>query len=206
MTDTRLLSEFVEAWRAGERPDIDEYLARAGAEDREPLAAEISAFLQSAPAPEYSAQTLDRLLADPEVIALARLPSELGLWPAALPRLCRQSRVRREDLVARLAGRLGVAGREAKVRRYYHRMETGELDPAGISRRVLDELASILGVSADELVEDSELRGFVRPLPEAAFGRTYVDPEADKLAAETIQTDDGSEEWDEVDELFRGGR
>ena len=206
MSDPGLLSAFIDAWNAGERPDVDEYLVRAAADARGSLAAEIAAFLAIAPAPEYSGQTLDELLADPQVRALARMPSELGLWPAALPRLRRQARLRRDELVRRLAAKLGVAGCEAKVGRYYHQMETGTLKPAGVSRRVLDALASILGASTDELVEAGELRGFASPPAQGAFGRAYGTEDHIDTGAETLGQIDAEEEWDEVDELFRGGR
>lgn len=134
------------------------------------------------------------------------MPSELGLWPAALPRLRRQARLRRDELVRRLAAKLGVAGREAKVGRYYHQMETGTLEPAAVSRRVLDALASVLGVSADELVDAGELRGFPSPLAQGAFGRAYGTEDHIDPGAEALGKIDAEEEWDEVDELFRGGR
>lgn len=206
MADPHLLSEFIDAWNAGERPGVDEYLGRAAADDRESLAAEIAVFLTIAPPPEFSEQTLDRLLADPQVTALARMPAELGLWPAVLPRLRRQARLPRDELVGRLAAKLGFPGREAKVHRYYHRMETGTLDPAGVSRRVLDALSSILGASADELIEAGELRGFARPLAQGAFGRTYIAEEHTDPGAVAPGAAETAEEWDEVDELFCGGR
>ena len=45
----QILSEFVDAWNAGRRPDADDYLARVHEADRDELAAELTAFLRFAP-------------------------------------------------------------------------------------------------------------------------------------------------------------
>ena len=60
----------------------------------------------------------------------------------------------------RLAERLGVTSREAKVERYYHEMEQGLLPPAGVSDRVLDALG---GACSTPPASDSARR--VRPRP-----------------------------------------
>lgn len=206
MTDSRLLSAFIDAWNAGERPDVDDYLARAAEADRENLAAEIGTFLSVARTPEFSPQALSTLFADPQVKQLEHLPSELGLWPATLPRLRREARLRRDELVRRLAEELGAKEQEAKVARYYHRMETGTLEPQGVSDRVIKALASILGVDADELADAGRLRGFTRATPRTAFGRTYGAADATPAMPASVAGASEEEEWDEVDELFCGRR
>ena len=45
----QLLSEFCDAWNAGERPRVDDYLEQAPAGDRDELAALIRTFLEQAP-------------------------------------------------------------------------------------------------------------------------------------------------------------
>ena len=206
MTDTRLLSAFMDAWNAGERPDVDDYLRRATEADREDLAAEIGMFLSIAQTPEFSPEALSTLFADPQVKQLESLPSELGLWPATLPRLRREARLRRDELVKRLAEALGLKQREAKVARYYHQMETGTLEPQGVSDRVINALASILGVDADELADAGRLRGFARATPRTTFGRTYGAADATPAMPASVARAAEEEEWDEVDELFRGRR
>jgi hypothetical protein len=202
----RLLSEFIDAWNAGQRPDVDEYLARAEDHEREQLVAEIRTFLDHARTPRFSTATLDVIRADPLVAQLSEMPDELGLWPTLLPRLRKRARLRRDDLVARLAGALGIGAGETKVARYYHGMEAGTLDPAGVSRRVLEALASILGVTSEELAAAGDFQGFHQAAPRAAFGRTYS-VESDELDAVPAPASPGTpEEWDEVDQLFRGGR
>ena len=48
-------------------------------------------------------------------------------WRKVLPRLRMAARVKRDDLVAQLADRLGVPDREDKVARYYNAMEHEQL-------------------------------------------------------------------------------
>ena len=93
-------------------------------------------------------------------------------------------------------------------------MEHGELAPAGVSRRLLDGLARLLGVAQDELEGAGDLGGWQTPPAAAASAIQF---RAAPSAAEAIREDlevladalmpptDG-EDWDEIDELFRGGR
>src|SRR5918993_313740 len=68
------------------------------------------------------------------------LAGSAGLWPALLPRLRAQARLRRSDLVAELAARLGAQSRQEKVASYYHEMEQGLLPASGVSDTVLEAL------------------------------------------------------------------
>src|SRR5438552_2470829 len=54
----RLLNEFVEAWNAGDRPEVDEFVDRAPEAERNELAGLIGAFLEIAPTPPYSPDQL----------------------------------------------------------------------------------------------------------------------------------------------------
>src|SRR4051812_33965879 len=108
-----LLNEFTEAWIAGERPRVDDYIERVPIEDRDELAELISAFLELAPDPDYSSEQLAELRADPTVQKIGELfDSKSGLWPALLPRLRARVELTREQVVARLTELLGVPGRE----------------------------------------------------------------------------------------------
>ena len=49
----RILSDFIDAWNAGRRPEVDDYVGRADEPDRAPLASDFVAFLAFAPTPEY---------------------------------------------------------------------------------------------------------------------------------------------------------
>jgi hypothetical protein len=204
------LSAFIEAWNEGQRPDVDEYLERAPAGERKDLADLIRTFLLEAPVPSYSEETLVAIGAEPGTRkAAALLDEETGLWPSLLPRLRHRMKLKREEVVVQLAELLGVGADAPKVRAYYHEMETGTLDPEGVSRRVLDALARIFGVSAGELETGGEYS--VAFSPEAAFLRRLdgLAGSADHVLAESMEYGSPGgepEEWDEVDRLFRGGR
>ena len=204
----RLLSEFVDAWNAGERPDAATFLERAPADERDELASSIEDFLEVAPTPPYSDEALGELMRDPALLAGVQvLRGESGLWPSLLPRLRQRARLRRDQVVAGLVERLNLRGREEKTARYLHELETGTLPSAGVSRRVIQALAQVLGASPDELERAGDLGGLTPPAPAAAFlrlessGLEPIDEEVETVAASPTP-----EEWDEVDELFRGGR
>ena len=103
------LSAFIEAWNAGRRPDVDEFLERAPEPERDELADLIRTFLLEAPVPAYSDETLAALRNEPGVRkAAALLDEEAGLWPALLPRLRHRMKLKREEVVLQLAELLGV--------------------------------------------------------------------------------------------------
>jgi hypothetical protein len=209
----RVLSEFIDAWNAGRRPDVDAFLERVPEAERTPLADEIASFLTWAPTPDYDDATLEQIAAEPIVReAFAATEQQAGLWPSLLPRLRKRAAVTTRQLAAGLVQALRLpAGSEGKTEAYLERMEHGALDPAGVSRRLLEGLARVLGVPTDELegAGDLGLR-HSRAAPAAAFFR------AEDHAAEAVREDlevfadalaaPPSEPWDEVDELFRGGR
>jgi hypothetical protein len=201
----RLLGEFADDWSAGRRPSVSALVERAPAGERDALAQAIAAFLLTAGVPRYSAETVAELMRDPVVLATARaLEGSSGLWPALLPRLRRQARLRREAVVTRLAESLGAGGREEKAARYLHELESGTLDSAGVSRRVLDALAAILGTSAAELERAGDFPGLGGPAPATAWfrgGEAAGAPSGRGAARRPSE-----EEWDELDRLFLGGR
>lgn len=207
----RLFTEFVEAHLAGRDPDPWEYIDRLEGADREELEELIDAYYVDAPPRPW----------DPEAFrgsAAERLTEELdrsfrggaGLWPAILPRLRNRARLRRSELVQGLAEALGVGDRAERVGDYYHQMEQGLLRSEGVSDRVLGALGELVGASAEAL------RRAGRPLAEGPPG-----PETDEVFARTgrpepeqgaIGAGEAGEprapdrsQWDEVDELFRGG-
>lgn len=202
-----LLSQFIDAWTSGERPDVDAYVSRAADSERDLLEREIHTFLLHAPTPSYSDEVRDQIAIEPLTRAVADMPGELGLWPTLLPSLRKRAQLRRDQVVERLAEALGVGPAKRKVARYYHGMEAGTLEPQGVSKRVLEALASVLPISLAELEEAGRFRGFASPGPQAAYGRTY-DVASGQLDVVPAMASPGvsAEEWDEVDELFLGGR
>jgi hypothetical protein len=203
----RVLSEFIDAWNAGRRPDVDEHLARVDPAQRDELAGDIAAFVAFAPTPDYDDAALAAIRAEPAVAAgAAAATARGGLWPALLPRLRERAALSTAQLADGLVGALGLpSDHEPKTRGYIEQLEAGELEPRGLSGRLLDALARLLGVPRGELEGAS---AFGAPAPAALF-------RAEGPAAETIRADldviadalaaPSGAAWDEVDELFRGG-
>lgn len=204
---------FVAAWEAGSPPPAQELLARVPADARRELAGAIDAFLDDAPRRPFDAAAFAaspaRTVADDLGEALTGVS---GAWPVLLPRLRTRAKLRRGELVARLAALLGVSGSEARVGAYYHEMEHGTLDPAGVSDRVLEALASLVGTTAAQLREAARTiaPGGAEPAAPGpwAFARTAV-PDVDLAAAMPAPSAEPPAELSptdhEVDRLFRGG-
>ncbi|MBA3329118.1 MAG: helix-turn-helix transcriptional regulator, partial [Solirubrobacterales bacterium] len=180
----QILSEFIDAWNAGRRPDVDEYLNRAPDEQQAELAEEITTFLAFAPTPAYDPVTLSALRAEPAVVATTQsLAGELSQWPALLPRLRERAGLSLADLARRVCGALGLTGREEKTERYLADMERDALDPGGVSRRVLDALARALGTDASDLGSAGDAGGWAaRPAPALLRG------EAEDLQISDLET------------------
>jgi hypothetical protein len=205
MTDVeRLLIEYKEAHREGD-PDPRPFLARApqGLE-RELLAGLIDAYLSRADRRPLEAVDRGPPAAAAAVEEVERsLAGASGLWPALLPRLRGRARLRRAELVAQLAARLGAQAQQDKVGLYYHQMEQGLLPESGVSDTVLEALGKIVGYTAEALRKAGQLPAPGPPRADegAAFARaTYGEP--GEPAGAPVEP----ERWDEVDRLFRGGR
>lgn len=213
MTDPdRLFSEYLSATEAGGTPpDPQPFLDQVAPEQRRALARRIDEHLMTAPRRAWDPAAFEASLGSPvmrDIAASARGAS--GLWPALLPRLRNAVQLRRQEVVTRLAGELGVPGREEKVRDYYHRMEQGLLEDEGVSDTVLEKLAGILGSSLDALREAGRALGEA-VAPEASAGgqlyaRTAMADEAYPASPGTEGAPPEQGGWDEVDELFTGRR
>jgi hypothetical protein len=138
-TIAELFDEFARRFSAGERPDVGEYLDPAEDEADE-LAALLDAFLQAAPPPPPAEETVAMMEA----------------WAAGEPPLLdlRVRRgLRRAQVVEALMKLLGLEpAKEIKFARYYHRLETGLLDPSRVDRRVFEALADALKARVPELI------------------------------------------------------
>jgi len=213
MTDLdSLLSEFIARQRSGGEADPTDLVERLEGIDRRELEELIDAYLRRAPRGEFDAAAYRESGAPQIVDALSRsLTGSAGLWPALLPRLRERARLRRAELVERLAAALGAADRRAKVETYYHEMEQGLLPAGGVSDRVLGAIAEIVGASAETLrrAGDAIAPPSTGPAQQAAFARTALpDPAYEGMespAAPTGPAEHPADAWDEVDELFRGG-
>jgi hypothetical protein len=207
MTDVdHLLLEYKEA-HAGGAGDPRPFLERTSAHDRPLLSALIDAYLAEAPRREFSPPEFRESGAAPVAEAVQRsLAGSAGLWPAMLPRLRAQARVKRADLVRELAARLGAESKQEKVAAYYHQMEQGLLPAAGVSDTVLEALGRIVGVGAESLRKAGAMPapGPPRMDDAAVFARTArAAPDVESGTPAASQPPNG-DEWDEVDRLFRG--
>jgi len=210
----RLLSEYISEHRAGSEADPVGYLEQLEGTDREELAALLDAYLQRAPGREWDPEAFRGSAAEQLTQSLSKsLEGRAGLWPVVLPRLREQAKVKRADLVEALAQALGVGASKEKVATYYHEMEQGSLESTGVSDRVLDALGRLVGASAESLRRAGQNLGQAVALEDradAAFTRMqhaapeYTDADAAKTPA-PARSLGTAEEWDEVDELFRGG-
>jgi hypothetical protein len=208
MTDVeRLLADYKEAHQGGGDADPRPYLARVSGVDRELLAGLIDAYLAQAPRRPFSAEAFGESRAAPVAEEVQRsLAGAGGMWPALLPRLRARARLRRAEVVAQLAARLGAQAQQDKVGLYYHQMEQGLLPESGVSETVLEALGRVVGSTASALRKAGRLPAPGPPRSDegAVFARaTYGEPAAPGEAAPEPAA--RSEEWDEVDRLFRGG-
>ena len=205
----RLLREFQRDFEAGGRLRPSEVLARVEGADRRELEALIDAYLARAPRRAFDRDAFAASPARSLVDDLAQaLEAEASTWRAVLPRLRDAAQLRRAELVRRLAERLGVSGREEKVARYYHEMEQGRLDPAGVSGRVISALAELLGTSAERLREaGATLRVAGEPRTGMTFARSALPAEEhrDLMESAAPAAPVPDKEPDEVDRLFTGG-
>ena len=207
-----LLKEYIAAHRAGDEADPRDWLMRVEGRERALLAAMIDGYLERAPAPEWDPEAFRQSGLAPlaERVDLA-LQGQAGTWPAVLPSLSHKARLKRSDLVARLAAALGVPDQQEKVGSYYHEMERGLLPAEGVHDRVLEALGPILGHSAEALRAAGRAiaPGAVGDVSgAAAFAReTRPDPDfaAPAVSSPPPSPAAGEDDWDEVDRLFRGG-
>ncbi|MGI8461641.1 MAG: hypothetical protein ACR2OC_08425 [Solirubrobacterales bacterium] len=210
----QLLADFTAEFREAGEADPRKYLGQVEGADRRELAVLIDAAIERAPRRSWDPAGFKGSFAERAVEQLA-----VGLEPEGepltelLPKLRNERQLRRDEVVGRLTELLGLSGEqhEQKVARYYHQLEHGILPATDVSARVFDALGSIFDQSAARLraagrrMSLSDADGAASP----AFARTarpgppseIADADADAMPAAAQ-----SEDWDEVDELFRGGQ
>lgn len=213
MADLRtLLEEFAAALESGGSPDPKEWIGRVDEAQRQELAALIDSYLMTAPRRAWDPAAFE---GSPAKAAVDRLYESLdgvsGTWPELLPQLRNRARIKRTDLVRRLAEGLGVGGGDAaveKVAGYYNRMEHGLLPTEGVSGRVIGALAEIVGASAEAIAAaGAGSRPDAGETGSVAFARVSsldeVQAAADGPAGMASSAE--SPGRDEIDELFTGG-
>lgn len=204
-TTDQLLGQFIEAWNAGERPDVREFLARASDQDRSQLAEMLSAWLELAPTPAWDEATLEQISAEPALrAALDATAAEPVSVGEQVLTLRERAGLGVADVGRRLA-RLFEVDDESRATAYLEDLERGELDPGGLSRRLLAGLAAILGADRDELIFQ----------PAMSSGQTFFRAEGeadewfadgiDALSRAALSPAPVSGPLDELDLLFVGG-
>jgi transcriptional regulator with XRE-family HTH domain len=211
-TTEQVLDDFIDAWNAGRRPRVGEYLRRvpSGA-PRDELASRLTLWLEVAPAPQHDERTRASIRAEPAVQqTLAAVGEAAGLWPAVVPRLRARAGISVRDLAAGLVERFGLAaGADTRAADYLERLERGELEPARVSRRLLDALAARLGVGAELLAGLGAGAGPRAATSGAALFRAtgVADPTLhdDIEALSRAALTPAPPPMDELDRLFTGG-
>jgi hypothetical protein len=191
-----LLEEFTAAWLRGEAPDPRAALEQARDEEREQLSALIERFLLRQPSREPTAESLAHVR---EVAALADALAPITDAPLVEAR--NRVGMKREQVIAELRRALGLSSRDdAKLRRHYHRLESGLLDTRRVSIRVWTALESILDWRGDPTHR--------QPLAvtAGAFARSADSstPASDVAASLGFDDVDQPVVWETVDELFLG--
>lgn len=198
MTDVvdALFDEYAARWARGERPDVADYLDRAG-EARDELAPMIDRYLAVVPAQEP----------DEALVRFAEL-LDAGEPPLLAARVARG--LRREDVVRWVLKTFGLsAEKEEKVSAYWHELESGQRSPAAVAPELWRRLVEHLGPGAEAA------RGW---RPAAAYDVAYMrEPNVDvrflDIAAPASAAPPGAapaaepepSEPDEVDRLFGYG-
>lgn len=202
----RLLEQYKSLHLSGTEADPGPFLAQVRGADRAELAGLIDAYLERAPRLPVDPGTFQGTAAARVSESVQRsLTGRSGIWPALLPQLRNRARIKRADLVAELAARLGAQAQQDKVAGYYHEMEQGLLPAAGVSDTVLDALAAVLDYGKEALRSAGAMPAPGEPGAGtgAVFARSRAGAPADAGAEQPVQEE--PRELDAVDRLFRGG-
>ncbi len=209
-----IFAEYVLVERQGEG-DPRPYLKRLEGDDRERLGEMIDAYLAAAPGQEWDPQAFQGSPAARAAESIGRAINGVsGTWPVVLPGLRERARIKRSELVDRLAERLGFPGQREAVDEYYHRMEYGTLESDGVSDQVLDALGQILGSGRNTLRRSGELIGGGRATQGIVFARqaTQADEAPGAIDHATDQAETGPSrspgsdpDREAVARLFTGG-
>lgn len=202
----QLIGEFIDAWNAGRRPDVDSYLARAPDAERDELAAQLETWLRIAPTPDHDPATRAAISEEPALRAAleaaAAIRSPLSV---RLPTLRERAGLAVRDVARRLVAIFGLDD-EQRAAEYLEQIERDELDSSRLSRRVLDALAAILGADRDQLAPGPPAfaagQAFYRAEEDAD---RWIAQDIDALSQAALAPAPPSSPMDELDRLFLGG-
>jgi transcriptional regulator with XRE-family HTH domain len=209
----KVLSEFIDNWNAGRRPNIRDYLKRVPeGPERDDLAEQLTTWLELAPAPDFDEATLATIRSEPMVQqVLGAVGENAGLWPKVLPQLRERRGLSIAQVATSLVERLGLrAGSEQKTAGYMARLERGELEASRVSRRLLDALGDLLGASGGTLADAGGFGAGLRPtVAGGSLFRATEEPNQrfarDLEMLSRAAMSPAPPPMDEVDELFIGG-
>jgi hypothetical protein len=207
----KTLSEFVDAWNAGERPLVDDFLARVGKGERDELAEQIGVWLMVAPTPRYSGAALEDVAREPALVrALEAIEDERGALAFELPRLRKLAGISVSDLAGRVVESFGLGkGSRERAVEYLEGVETGEVSGEGLSRRLLDVIGDAVGATGERLAEAASIKPSMRTADALFYRKTgeaagWIAEDLSVLAdAAFAPAPEG--EPDELDKLFYGG-
>ncbi|HEX2388316.1 MAG TPA: hypothetical protein VHI96_04330 [Solirubrobacterales bacterium] len=208
----RLIDEFAADYEAGRDADPAKFLDRVEPGRRQELAERLDRYLMTAPTRRWDPKAFEGSLAQRASDRVYEsLEGVSGTWPELLPHLRNQARIKRRELVERLAGALGFDAEPQieKVGDYYNRMEHGRLPATGVSGRVIDALAGVLGTDAERIRAAGSRIGEPGEGAQTAFARTASPDaelaDADALAETAPPQPPGRATHDEIDALFLDG-
>ncbi|MBF6618778.1 MAG: hypothetical protein ITG02_00925 [Patulibacter sp.] len=194
-----LYDRFVREWYSGAAPDVEAFLARLEGEDVETLAGQLETFLLVAPAVEPRRESVSE--DDPVLAAAIALGDAFDErpWARRFADARRSAGLSLSDVGARLADAFGLTGHGPRAATLLGRLESGELASSGVSARAARALARILGQAEGALIPP---RAAALYRADSAEGAELESLLAGASAALSLQ--DG-EQWDELDDLLRGG-
>jgi hypothetical protein len=184
-------------------PDSDRKADRVGwllAQAEELSDEDVELLLASAP--EAPPESADQLIE--EVLRTVGRPQLDLQGQSPLERLRSRRKISVGELVDALVERFELErGKRRKVRRYYEELEAGLVDPVKVDQRVWEVIAERLHESVEGLLSVPQPRtvGIARVGSEAS----PRPPRRAVRRSPTTSAMPGSDAWDEVDELFRGG-
>jgi hypothetical protein len=203
-TVQQVLGEFIDAWKAGGRPDVNSYLARVRKADRDTLAARLEAWLEIAPTPGYDESARAAIAKEPVLrAALDAAAAMHAPLSERLPTLRDRAGLGVGDVARRLVAIFALKD-EMRVVDYLNRIERDELDPARLSDRLLDALAAVVGADREQLAPS-------RPAFATGQALFRAEEDADRWIAEDIDVlsraalAPAPTPMDELDRLFLGG-
>jgi transcriptional regulator with XRE-family HTH domain len=205
-TIEQILGEFIDAWNAGLRPDVDAYLQRVPGAERDELAAQLATWLEIAPTPNYDEATRTAIRNEPVLRAALDAAAEMrSPLSARLPTLRERAGLAVRDVAHRLVAIFQLDD-EARAGAYLEQIERDELDASRVSLRLLDALAAILDVDRDQLAPGPTAlasgQAFFRSDEDADV---WLADDIDALSRAALAPAPASRPMDELDRLFLGG-